>query len=132
MGDRLNIEFIYGVYEWNPETNKSEKVGESSVHLYSHWGGHRILFSKEEGSLSDAIDEARNRWRDPAYFSRIVMTRLIGEQWSQNLSWGIAPYEQDSEYPELKIHIDEQLIEFDGTTQSFEEVASDKEWAIEG
>jgi len=131
MGDRLNIEFIYGVHEWNTEKQKVEKVGQSSIHLYSHWGGDRILFSQIEGSLSNAIEEARRRWGDPSYFVRIVMSRLIGTQWSQNLSWGIAPYKCDTEYPELKIYVDEQLVDFCGRAQSFEEVSSNKDWAVE-
>lgn len=131
MGDRLDIEFVYTMEEWDSETMKSKKVGESSIHLYSHWGGDRILFSQIEGSLSNAIDYARPRWGDPSYFSRIVMTRLIGTQWTQNLSWGIAPYKCDTEYPELKIYIKEQLVDFCGTAQSFEEVASNKDWAVE-
>ena len=128
MVDRLNIEFVYTIQEWD---GGMKKVGESSIHLYSHWGGDRILFSQIEGSLSNAIDYARPRWEDASYFGRIVMTRLIGAQWTKNVSWGIAPYECDTEYPALKIYIKEQLVDFCGTAQSFEEVASNKDWAVE-
>ena len=92
MGDRLNVEFKF------TETD--------SVHLYAHWAGSRILgtsFDASRKNLAQALENAQGRLGDKTYYSRIVMSQLIGEDWSQNLSWGIAPYYIDSEYSDVVI-----------------------------
>ena len=56
-----------------------------TIYLYSHWGG-----ANRANDLSDAIDAARPRWSDGAYATRIALSRLVGDQWSQELGFGIS------------------------------------------
>jgi hypothetical protein len=60
------------------------QVDEPIIYLYQHWGNE----TKE--ALADAIAHAEGRWSDPSYATRIVISRLIGDDWSQNLGFGIS------------------------------------------
>ena len=87
MGDRLNVEFKFS--------------DDKSIHLYAHWAGSRILSSSSNAdgrkNLSEALEIASTRLGDKTYYTRIIISQLIGQDWSGELSWGIAPYYIDSE-----------------------------------
>lgn len=70
MGDRANFGFV------QPNGNM--------IVLYGHWAGHNML-----SNLAYAVEAARPRWTDPAYATRIAISKLIGEEWDQELSWGL-------------------------------------------
>ena len=70
MGDRANFGFV-------------QPNGETIV-LYGHWAGYQML-----GKLADAVIAARPRWNDPAYATRIAISHLIGNEWSNETGWGL-------------------------------------------
>jgi alpha-ketoglutarate-dependent taurine dioxygenase len=70
MGDRANFGFI-------------QPSGDAIV-LYGHWAGYDML-----SHLANALEAARTRWTDPAYATRIAVSQLVGEDWNQELSWGL-------------------------------------------
>ena len=70
MGDRANFGFV------QPNGN--------TIVLYGHWAGHKML-----GRLADAVITARPRWNDPAYATRIAISQIIGNQWTEETGWGL-------------------------------------------
>ena len=70
MGDRANFGFV-------------QPNGETIV-LYGHWAGYQML-----GKLADAVINARPRWVDNSYATRIVISQLIGDQWNMETGWGL-------------------------------------------
>jgi hypothetical protein len=79
MGDRVTFAF-------------QEKNGDV-IYLYGHWAGYQMM-----SNLAHAIDAARPRWNDEGYATRIAISQLINDEWSQELSWGITTYFCDSEH----------------------------------
>ena len=71
MGDRANFGF---------RADSESPV----VVLYAHWGGYQMM-----ANLANAIATARPRWSDEGYATRIAISQLIGDQWNQELSYGI-------------------------------------------
>jgi hypothetical protein len=41
------------------------------------------------GQLADAVINARPRWNDPAYATRIAISQLVGDQWNMETGWGL-------------------------------------------
>ena len=41
------------------------------------------------GKLADAVIAARPRWNDPAYATRIAISHLVGNEWSNETGWGL-------------------------------------------
>ena len=70
MGDRANFGF------------RDSK--ENIVFLYGHWAGHRML-----ENLANAVEQARPRWTDESYATRICVSQLVNEEWSSETGWGI-------------------------------------------
>ena len=70
MGDRANFGFV------QPNGN--------TIVLYGHWAGYNML-----GRLADAVIEARARWSDPSYATRIAISQLVGDQWTEETGWGL-------------------------------------------
>lgn len=70
MGDRANFGF--------------RQSNENVVFLYGHWAGHDML-----SKLADAVTVARPRWSDESYATRICISQLVGEDWNQELGWGL-------------------------------------------
>ena len=70
MGDRANFGFV------QPNGN--------TIVLYGHWAGHQML-----GRLADAVIAARPRWSDPAYATRIAISQIIGNDWSDETGYGL-------------------------------------------
>lgn len=73
MGDRAN----FGIRQADGNT----------IFVYGHWAGHQML-----ARFAKAIDRAGDAGRigDDAYATRIIISDLIGEDWSQDYSWGIS------------------------------------------
>jgi len=71
MGDRANFGF---------RADSESPV----VVLYAHWGGYQMM-----ANLAHAIATARPRWTDTGYATRIAISQLIGDEWNQELSYGI-------------------------------------------
>ncbi len=71
MGDRANFAFV-------------DRKGDSIV-LYGHWAGHQML-----NRLAEAVGHARPRWNDSSYATRIVVSRLVADQWNMETGWGLS------------------------------------------
>ena len=79
MGDRATFAF--------------EQSDGNVIYLYGHWAGDGMM-----ANLAAAIDRASVRWSDESYATRIAISQIIGDQWNQELSWGISTYFCDSEH----------------------------------
>lgn len=79
MGDRATFVF--------------EQSDGNAIYLYGHWAGWEMM-----SRLSDALFAAYPRWNDEAYATRIAISTMIGDEWSQETGWGITTYFCDSEH----------------------------------
>ena len=72
MGDRAN----FGIRQADGNT----------IFVYGHWAGHQMLarFAKAIARV-----ESAGRIDDDSYATRIIISDLIGNDWSQDYSWGI-------------------------------------------
>jgi len=59
--------------------------GESTLYLYSHWGGE-----EQEQDLASALLAAGPRWDDHAYATRILVSQIVGNQWDQETGFGLS------------------------------------------
>jgi hypothetical protein len=79
MGDRANFGF--------------RQADGDTIYLYGHWAGHQMM-----ARLANAIEVARPRWTDESYATRIAISRIIGNEWDQEYSWGISTHIGDNEH----------------------------------
>ena len=104
MGDRANFGF-------------KDRKGDT-VFLYGHWAGHRML-----ENLANAVEQARPRWSDESYATRIAISQLINDEWASETGWGITINElADNEHkvPVIDWHnATFTLFEEDLTTEVF-------------
>lgn len=56
-----------------------------TLYLYSHWGG-----SSRYQDLFTAIEAASVREGDNSYFTRIFISRLVGDSWAGELGYGLS------------------------------------------
>lgn len=81
MGDRVNIGF--------------KQENGDILYLYQHWGGWQ-----HQRRLAEALDASEPRIQDPGYATRIVISRMIGDDWESLTGHGIYINElADNEYP---------------------------------
>ena len=109
MGDRANFAFRH--HDGN------------AIVLYGHWAGYDML-----SKLAAAVESAQDRWDDESYATRICTSKLIADDWNQNLSWGLLINSiGDNEH---KIAI----VDFDQQTFSLHEEAprNDKDNKVNG
>lgn len=86
MGDRAVIGF---------RANKDDVP----IFLYSHWGG-----SDRYSDTQRAIEAARPRWDDAAYATRIAISQIIENYWSQETGFGLSAGHNsfsDPDYPDV-------------------------------
>lgn len=55
------------------------------IFLYSHWGG-----STRYADARHAIEEARPRWSDPAYATRIAVSQFVQNYWVEEVGFGLS------------------------------------------
>ena len=92
MGDRANFGFV------QPNGN--------TIVLYGHWAGYNML-----GRLADAVIEARPRWNDPAYGTRIAISQIVGDQWNEETGWGLHVNEiSDNEHKIAVVDFEQQTF----------------------
>ncbi len=70
MGDRINIYFDQGT--------------DCVVGLYMHWGGSEI-----DQILPFALEKAKNRWNDPEYGTRIIISNILKDNIDGETGYGI-------------------------------------------
>lgn len=65
------------------------------VFLYSHWGG-----SDRYRDAMRAIEAARPRWNDASYATRIGISQIVENYWSEELGFGISAGHNSFGYPD--------------------------------
>lgn len=80
------------------------------VFLYSHWGG-----SDRYRDLARAINAAQPRWSDPAYATRIAISQIVENYWSEETGFGISAGEDSycqPDYDDIPVIIwSERIVE---------------------
>lgn len=71
MGERIH--FVFKQQEDVP-----------AIALYSHWGADSY---KED--LAKALNASEDRWDDPQYGTRIMISYLINNEWTSTLGYGL-------------------------------------------
>jgi hypothetical protein len=96
MGDRI-------VYTIRQDENLS-------VNLYSHWGGYDRFVN-----LAKALRAAEPRWNDSSYCTRIIVSQLIGDNWNDELGFGLWASNSDGAYggdhPDIIIDLVNKTVE---------------------
>lgn len=96
MGDRAVIGF-------------KEKRDSVPVFLYSHWGG-----ADRYRDLQRALQAARPRWNDHTYATRIAISQIIENYWSEETGFGISAGENSfcqPDYDDVPVVIwDDQVV----------------------
>lgn len=109
MGDRI----VYSI--------KQDK--DLSVNLYSHWGGYDRF-----AALARALKAAEPRWNDVSYGTRIIVSQLIGDQWDQELGFGLWASNSDEaiggDWPDITIDLINKTVEDETGIHSFESFIS--------
>jgi hypothetical protein len=108
MGDRANICF--------------KMENDQEIYLYTHWGGYKI---KEV--LKQALIRGQKRWIDEQYLVRIVFSEMIKDEILQEIGYGITTYLCDNDRPIIYVNVEDQSIEIDDMSMSFNEYIQ-KEW----
>lgn len=54
------------------------------IFMYRQWGG-----SDQNEIFANALSKARPRWHDDSYGTRIILSQMVGEDWSGELGYGI-------------------------------------------
>lgn len=106
MGDRTNFHF---------------KVGDSTLTLYSHWGGYT-----RKQDLAHALTAAMPRIKmvDTAYALRICVSQLIGADWADETGYGLILNNQEIYEEErgfLEIDLNTLTVNDDGMVKSIED-----------
>lgn len=110
MGDRSNIAVQY---------NSGE-----TIYLYGHWTGDQNLTV-----VLEAIREGR-RLNDESYFARILFSKLVSEDLTGEVGFGVAPYRIDDEHPLVTVCPSEGWIEVEGQARvPFTEVVHSPQFA---
>jgi hypothetical protein len=79
MGDRANFGF--------------RQSDGNIIYLYGHWAGEGMM-----NTLATAIAKARSRWTDESYATRICISQIIGNEWTEETGWGISTSIGDNEH----------------------------------
>lgn len=70
------------------------------IFVYGHWAGYGMLSqfanALNRASLSFSIPD------DPPYANRIIISQLIGDDWNQDIGWGIST--------QLSHHFDRSIV----------------------
>ena len=71
MGNRVVVGF---------QNRKDDPI----IYLYQHWGDER------KSTIANAVFSACSRWSSPDYATRIVISKLIGNDWDKPLGYGLS------------------------------------------
>jgi hypothetical protein len=86
----------------------------SDIVLYQHWGGENML-----AHLAAALDAAQGRWNDESYCTRIMISNLVGDKWTNETGYGLNTKIMDNEHSIPVIDFSDNtvaLYEFDFET----------------
>ena len=103
MGDRANV--VFNTVQRASDAGLRDFLNGSIV-LYSHWGG-----SERGSDLAKALQAARGRWDDPAYGTRIIVSRIVGDEWKNETGFGLTVGEFcDNERPEIVVDFADKRV----------------------
>lgn len=54
------------------------------IFMYRQWGG-----SEQTAIFANALSKAEPRWHDASYGTRIILSQMVGDDWNQELGYGI-------------------------------------------
>jgi hypothetical protein len=81
-----------------------------SVNLYSHWGGYDRFVN-----LAKALQAAEPRWNDTSYSTRIIVSQLIGNDWTEETGFGLWASNEGGDYggdhPDITIDLINKTVE---------------------
>jgi hypothetical protein len=81
-----------------------------TIYLYAHWGK-----ADPAVTLAAALDAARPRWNDADYATRICVSQIIGEDWSDALGYGLSvDTYAGPEYPVLVVNWQARTVTEEG------------------
>jgi len=90
------------------------------VWLYSHWGGRDRL-----SLIATAIEKARPRWSDSAYATRIAISSIVGDSWSEETGFGITAGGRDFCEPDTD---DVHLVTWSDKTVVAQDIAGEHDF----
>jgi len=101
-------------------TNFELKDEKGSVWLYSHWGG-----DSKVRDFAYALQKAEPRWGDVPYAIRIVVSQLIGNEWTSETGFGLTSYQAGEE------SYDTLSADFTNNTVTYHSIVFDFEHFVE-
>lgn len=103
MGDRANI-FVIDRPKVAEDDNEA-----SGIYLYTHWNG-----SEWPEMLRQALDSAnaRRRWDDPSYLTRILVSQLFADDHGGDTGSGVSTMLTDNEHEIIVVDIPAQTVSF--------------------
>lgn len=105
MGDRRHVIFDYG------------KAGK--IYLYSHWNGYDL---PERVAKALDTEQARNRWNDEPYLTRILIELLTEKDRGEPTGWGVYPTYQESQYThDIIINMTNRNVQIGGLILPYED-----------
>ena len=85
----------------------------------SHWGGYDRFTN-----LARALKAAEPRWHDGSYATRIIISQLIGDNWNQELGFGLWASGSQGDYggdhPDIIIDLINKTVEDETGTHDFD------------
>ena len=60
------------------------KSATPTMFLYQHWSGE-----EQNRWFAEALGAARPRWSDDSYATRIMVSQLVGDQWTSETGFGL-------------------------------------------
>jgi hypothetical protein len=114
MGDRVTFVFAESA---STDTQPTDTV----LCLYAHWIG----FERHE-RLAYGIHQARPRWKDFSYATRICVSQIIGDEWTSEYGFGLYPalmrdagdHHWDDRYP-LTVYWGNEMVQDGGDFMPF-------------
>jgi hypothetical protein len=84
-----------------------EAEQDQTFYLYGHWAGEGMM-----DRLATALEAAYPRilMDDQIYASRIIISYLIGDEWSSETGWGLTTYFCDSEHSVPVVDLKTQTV----------------------
>jgi hypothetical protein len=98
-------------------TTYTFRTNGADLNLYSHWGGE-----DKAQTFAHALKQAEPRWDDESYFIRIMISQIVGEDWSSEYGFGLLVNQEfEEEYTPLVCHPERMVIDYDGESFSYPE-----------
>ena len=82
-----------------------EQEDGNAIYLYGHWAGDGMM-----STLASALIAAHPRWSDESYATRIAISNIIGDEWTQETGWGLSTYFCDSEHSVPVVNFKDQTV----------------------